>query len=52
MNATWKLILGFVLILAVQGCCCFGNRWHETTCTTASNSPVSGTPTPPQVTMH
>ncbi len=45
----WGLML---LIIAVQGCCCFGDRWQTNCCHADHNAPVVGALTPPEVTLQ
>jgi hypothetical protein len=52
MKTAFKLLIGLLLIFAVQGCRCFTDRWCDTCGLTAPNPALAGTLTAPQVTMR
>ena len=52
MKTALTVLSGLLLICALSGCCCFGDRGYDTCWRAAPNAPVAGTPTPPEVTMQ
>lgn len=52
MRTALKGLVGLLLMVAVSGCCCFGDPAYNTCWTTAPNAAVAGNMTPPQVTMQ
>ena len=52
MTAALKLLVGLILILAVHGCRCCDNHWHDTCRVMAPRAPVAGAVMPPEVTVQ
>ena len=52
MKTAWTILLGLVLVGAVSGCCCFGDRACGTCCTATPEAPVVGALATPEVTIQ
>jgi hypothetical protein len=52
MKTAFTVLVGLMLMLAVSGCRCFGDRGFDTCWSPAPGAPVAATTTPPQVAMQ
>ena len=52
MRTGWMLLLGLMLLVAVQGCHCFGDHGPANCWQADHSAPVVGALAPPEVTLQ